>query len=117
MARPGKARHGAARHRKARSYQMLTTEQEAKSKWCWQPRNADMRCKASDCAMWRWWPEPTWSTDKKTLRPRTVDDSMKDDVGYCGLAGPPLTMTDIYPEKTFEMAQADLDKAVKKMGK
>ena len=56
---------------------MLLTEQDAKTKWCWQPRNAEMRCKASDCAMWRWWPCP-------------VDASKT--YGYCGLAGAPLVV-------------------------
>ncbi len=59
---------------------MLITEQEARTKWCWQPRNSELKCKASDCAMWRWW------LDGEPVR-----------VGYCGLAGVPLMEADISP--------------------
>lgn len=69
---------------------MLLTEQDARTKACWEPRNASNKCLASDCAMWRWWPEleyPDHNTNKEPL-----------EVGYCGLAGRPLTTGDL-PEE------------------
>ena len=93
---------------------MLTTEQEAREKWCphvrivekWQtgnthPRNrmVDMpaavvlaenligcQCIASECAMWRWAPSENWVAFKGRQR---IDKPCEEWVGYCGLAGRP----------------------------
>lgn len=82
---------------------MLLTEQDAKTKWCWQPRNAENKCKASGCAMWRWWP---------------IADPIEQ--GYCGLASAPLTMEDIHPpllqsfDSTLLEAQTEIIAAEKR---
>ncbi len=78
---------------------MLLTEQDARTKVCWQPRNATNKCIASDCAMWRWFP------DGEPVR-----------IGYCGLAGWPMTENDLALHQVMGVA-AQTEMTAKKRGK
>jgi hypothetical protein len=72
------------------------TEDEARKKWCpfvrmdngYYNRSAQTnhhKCLASECAAWRWVPDPLISfvSDGQTIVNKSTDH------GYCGLAGKP----------------------------
>lgn len=71
---------------------MSHTVEQAKELWCPMARHHDTiepaDCIASQCAMWRWQPEPP---DLSTYPdpPRNPHKPQQPTHGYCGLAGKP----------------------------
>jgi len=62
---------------------MMTTEEEAKKKWCcvgYANGKEALKCGGSECMAWRWPP------DKDGEMMRKVGNEYFE-VGYCGLAG------------------------------
>jgi len=59
---------------------MMTTEEEAKKKWCCAGMSSleSIKCLASECIAWRW-------SDTEGIDPALLKDPPGS--GYCGMAG------------------------------